>query len=522
MKSWTLGWLLAGSLAAQVVPEPLTRAVLGEISARDAISHARALAGYHRLPASQGFRDAAGYVMERATALGLRGVRLERFPWDEPGWEPLEGEIDVLAPERVRLASVSGNPLIAMTGSRAGEVAALVVDAGAGEDYGALDVRGKIVLTRKVPSGEQWRRLAGRGAAALLCAESPAFFGRQTPREAVSWLTAPPGALAMAVSPAQAGLLADWLRAGKLVRLRLRLKVRQTRPGQLMQVTGEIPGMVSGQDVVLVAHLDHPRPSANDNASGSGALLECLRALQALVAKGAVPPPRRSIRFWWSTEILSEQRYFQRRPEQAKRILLAINLDQAGGDRQAENHFIVIGGPDWLPSWADDLMHDLVEDVAARYAPAEYAPDALAVAEGGSAQPLRPLFWPYAELSDHVAFAAPQVRIPAISLAVPSLHVIHTDFDSADRLDPTWMKRSAALALTAALFAANAGAEEARALREVVFRRAAARLAHAPEPSRQLPRELERLESLKTLDPDLEVAAHGERLKRIAAALTAP
>jgi hypothetical protein len=522
MKAWALGWLLAAPLAAQVVPDALTRAVLEEISAREAIAHARALAGYHRLPASQGFRDAAGYVMERATALGLRGVRLEQFPWDEPAWEPLEGEIDVIEPERARLASVSGNPLIAMTGSRGGEVTALAVDAGEGDDFSTLEVRNRIVLTRKVPSGEQWRRLAGRGAAALLCAESPAFFGRQTPRESVSWLTAPPGALAMAVSPAQASRLADWLRAGKPVRLRLRLKVRETRPGRLMQVTGEIPGTVSGRDVVLVAHLDHPRPSANDNASGSGALLECLRALQALAAKGTVPSPRRSIRFWWSTEILSEQRYFERYPEQAKRILLAVNLDQAGGDRHAENHFIVIGGPEWLPTWADDLIHALVEDVAARYAPAEYAPHALTLAEGGSAQPLRPLFWPYAELSDHVAFAAPQVRVPAISLAVPSLHVIHTDFDTADRLDPTWIKRSAALALTAALFAANAGAEETRALREVVFRRAAARLAQAPEPSRQLQRELERLESLKALDPDLAVTEHSERLKRIAAALAAP
>ncbi len=522
MRAWALGWLLATALGAQVVPEPLTRAVFGEISARDAIAHARALAGYHRLPASQGFRDAADYIMERAKELGLRGVRLEQFAWDEPAWEPLDGEIDVLAPERMRLASVSGNPLIAMTGSRAGEVAALLVDAGAGEDYGSLDVRGRIVLTRKVPSRGQWRRLAERGAAALLCAESLAFFGRQTPHESVSWLAAPPGALAMAVSAAQAGRLAGWLRAGKPVRLRLRLQVRQTRPGRLMQVTGEIPGAVPDRDIVLVAHLDHPRPSANDNASGSGALLESLRALQALVAKGAVPPPRRSIRFWWSTEILSEQRYFQRYPEQSKRILLAVNLDQAGGDRHAENHFIVIGGPEWLPSWADDLIHNLVEDVAARYAPAEYAPSALALAEGGGAQPLRPLFWPYAELSDHVAFAAPAVRIPAISLAVPSLHVIHTDFDTADRLDPTWMKRSAALALTAVLFTANAGAAEAQALREVVFRRAAARLAQAPEPSRQLRRELERLESLKALDPHLAVAEHAERLKRIAAALAAP
>ncbi len=381
MKAWALGWLLAAPLAAQVVPDSLTRAVLEEISAREAIAHARALAGYHRLPASQGFRDAAGYVMERATALGLRGVRLEQFPWDEPAWEPLEGEIDVIEPERARLASVSGNPLIAMTGSRGGEVTALAVDAGEGDDFSTLEVRNRIDLTRKVPSGEQWRRLAGRGAAALLCAESPAFFGRQTPRESVSWLTAPPGALAMAVSPAQASRLADWLRAGKPVRLRLRLKVRETRPGRLMQVTGEIPGTVSGRDVVLVAHLDHPRPSANDNASGSGALLECLRALQALAAKGTVPSPRRSIRFWWSTEILSEQRYFERYPEQAKRILLAVNLDQAGGDRHAENHFIVIGGPEWLPTWADDLIHALVEDVAGRYAPAEYAPHALTLAE---------------------------------------------------------------------------------------------------------------------------------------------
>src|SRR5581483_9128644 len=144
----------------------------------------------------------------------------------------------------------------------------------------------------------------------------------------------------------------------------------------------------------------------------------------------------------------------------AHRILLAIVLDQAGGELGAENNLIAVKNPEWLPSYTDDLIEDTAEYVKERYAPAEHEPDPLLVAEGGSHQSLHTSYWEYQEITDEVAFEARDRGIAGIALAVPSLDLIHTNLDTVDRLDPTWIKRSALLTLAPALYLANAGKTE--------------------------------------------------------------
>src|SRR5690606_5790186 len=76
----------------------------------------------------------------------------------------------------------------------------------------------------------------------------------------------------------------------QLVRTRARegqapVKVRAVVQSRLQDgateiVSARIPGETD-EEIVVVAHLCHPEPSANDNASGCGAALEAARALQA-------------------------------------------------------------------------------------------------------------------------------------------------------------------------------------------------------------------------------------------------
>jgi hypothetical protein len=321
------------------------------------------------------------------------------------------------------------------------------------------------------------------------------------------------------ISPEQARELRNLLRSGKSVKVRMRARARRAAEGEIGMVMGEIPGAIKDQDIVLAAHLDHQRPGANDNASGSGTLLEVLATIQRLVASERIPPPRRTLRFWWSTEIWSEREYFEKHPEEAKKILLAVNLDQAGGDRNAENNFVMIGSPEWLPTYADDLLHGLAEHMKDKYAPPEYEPSPLFVAPNGSRRSFRPVYWDYAPLSDHIAFEAKQVGIPCLSLAVPSLHVIHTDQDTIDRIDPTWLKRSALMMLAPALWAAGAGPAEAQSLLEFVVRRARVRVAGADDPAKQVEMEERRLDSVRVFDNALTVEAHKKKLRQIGDAM---
>ena len=492
------------------MPDSLIRAILGEVSAENALRETTELAARVRYPESQSFFDAAEYVAGRARAYGLENVTVERFPSKHPLWDPLEAELDLVSPVSRRLSSLADVSVLLAQGSRDGDVTAPLV-----EESG--EVRDKVVLTSKSPE-TAWRELSGQHPAALVCAFRPEYFGRQPPPDAVAWEQAPADALALMISPRQGDELRAMLHQGA-VTVRVHARARRASPGEIGQVMGEIPGEVKGRDIVLAAHLDHQKPGANDNASGSGTLLEVLRTLKSLISTGKVPRPRRTLRFWWTTEIRSEEAYFHKHPEEAKQILMAVVLDQAGGDRDAVNNFIVINGPDWLPAFTDDLIYDLAEFVQDSYAPPEHEPSPMLVASGGSTQSMRTVYWDYQPLSDHLAFEARHTGIPAIALAVPSLHLIHTNLDTADRLDPTWLKRSALMTLAPALYMAGAGPKQAQALLEAVFHRAAARIAAAAEPERQLALEHKRLDSVAALDASIRTEDYQARLAAIAKAL---
>jgi hypothetical protein len=509
--------LVALSSAADVeplLPDSLLHTLLGELSADNALKQTAAIASHARYPNSQGFLDAAQYVAARARDYGLQNVRIERLPEREPMWDAEEGRLEIVSPTGSVAAASSIAAELAQHSADV-DVIAQLVDARAGAS--ADKIRGNVLLTDDEPE-VAWRKYGSRAPAAVISDAAGEYFGRRTLPDAIFWGMAGRGEVSLMISPRSGESLRTRLAKGQ-VKVRVRAKARRVTPGATGIVMGEIPGAVSGQDIVIAAHLDHQFPGANDNASGSGTLLELVRAANHLIRAGKIPRPGRTIRFWWTTEIVSEEAWFRKHPEEVKRILLSIVLDQAGGERNAENNLILIANPDWLPSYADDLIENLAEFVKNRYAPAEHEPDALLVAQGGSHQSLRTVYWEYQPITDEVAFEARDSRIPGISIAVPSLDVIHTDLDTVDRLDPTWMKRTALLTLAPALYVANAGPGEARAVLAYTFRRAASRLGLSDDPGRDLPFEQKRLDSVRALDPAIDTGPLRARLAAVVKAL---
>ncbi|PWU02229.1 MAG: hypothetical protein C5B51_21290 [Terriglobia bacterium] len=495
--------LLLAAGGEPLIPDSLLRTILSELSVENSLEQTAAIASHARYPNSQGFFDAAEYVAGRAREYGLQNVRIERFPRNQPMWDAVQAELEVKTPVRQTI------PAMLAQYSADGDITAELA-----EDARA-DVRGKVVLTDREPD-QAWKNVSG--AAALLSAAAGEYFGRRTPPEAIFWGMAPRNAVVLMISPKSGEELRSLLGRGP-VTVALHAAARRVTPGAIGMVTGEIPGIESGHDVVLAAHLDHQMPGANDNASGSGTLLELARTVNRLVASGKLPKPRRTIRFWWTTEIVAEEAWFRLHPQDARNILMAVVLDQAGGERNVENNLVMIRNPVWLPAYADDLMENLAEFVRDRYAPAEHEPDPLLTAANGGRQSLRTVYWDYEPITDEVAFEARGIGIPGITLAVPSLTVIHTNLDTVDRLDPTWMKRTALLTLAPAWFVANAGSAEARSILEYTFQRAAARLALSDDATRDLPIEQQRLESVRSLDPRINLEMHKQRLEAIVKAL---
>ncbi len=447
-------------------PERVLTVLLNHVSGERAYEDTATLASLSRYPVSRGFHRAATIVAERARRAGLKNVRILAFPADRPSWDVLSAELWLVEPVRRKLADTDEIAVSLAMFSHNADVTAEIVDVGEGisdADYEGKPVKGKIVLASGPPAVVQQQAILARGASGIISNFSNQFFGITPSADAVSWsrlspahLTDEDAGFAFMISPRAGQQLRHLLRReGRLV-ARAHVEVDIHAPGQLEMVVGEIPGAeVDGQDIVFTAHLDHQKPGANDNASGSAVLLEIARTLNELIARGLLSPPRRTMRFWWVTEIRGTYQYFFHHPEDAKRILANINIDQAGGNRHGRNDFVAILQPPWMGTFVDDVIVHLGRWAMAHLAEVYHAPSPQFVAPTGTRRPFHMRFWPYAELTDHLVFETAGIDIPSISLAVASLEFIHTSEDSIEHIDPTQLKRSAFLGAACGWLLAN-------------------------------------------------------------------
>ena len=155
--------------------------------------------------------------------------------------------------------------------------------------------------------------------------------------------------------------------------------------------------------ILLTAHLCHPKPGANDNASGAALLAELTRVFQR------INPDREIYSLWipemFGTAALLDQGWFD------KDFELAINLDMVGADQSKTGSTMNIFSTPWsVPSFISELMAERLASSEFRWQQNSYA--------GGT---------------DHFILANPQVGIPAISLTQQPDRYYHTDQDTADK-----------------------------------------------------------------------------------------
>src|SRR5205823_3171098 len=126
------------------------------------------------------------------------------------------------------------------------------------------------------------------------------------------------------------------------------------------------------REVVLTAHLDHPKWSANDNASGSADLVEVARTLATLVRQKLLLPPRHTLHFMWVPEFFGTAAFLTRHPEaracrawddprrgspSVSCVLANLNLDMVGEDTVKTNsRFYMTRAPASVPSFLDALL----------------------------------------------------------------------------------------------------------------------------------------------------------------------
>jgi hypothetical protein len=521
-----------------------------------ALETVRELGRFHRVQGSPGFAAAAELMRKKAVAAGLSDVAIERFPADgtakyahfrsHVGWDASSGVLEEVAPRQVVIARFPDLPVAIADYSRDADVTAELVDVGAGtseKDYDGRDVRGKLVLADGTLPVVHRLACEQRGAAGFLSA----YPNQHTPwsgddRDQIRWghlsPYQPENRFAFMVSRRQAEELRRRLAAGEKIRLHASVSAKMV-PASYDVVVATIPGTdPSAGEVVVTAHLCHESAGANDNASGSAAILETARALASAIHKQTLIRPRRTIRFLWVPEITGSQAYLASHPELVKRFVGGVHMDMVGG------LLATTKGTFHLSRTAESLPHpinaiaqawfDSVVSASARYA------------EGREPDAWNGLVWPPGSRevflgdvrglemgSDHEVFEAAGFRVPMVYFHDYPDVTIHTQKDQPENLDPTKLGRvaymGAGLVYTlAALPDAEAPRVVAAVLADAETRIARARTASGPEAALRARAARESgaraLETAAALWPSAarDASAEAGRLRREGAAAPAP
>jgi aminopeptidase YwaD len=359
-------------------------------------------------------------------------------------------------------------------------------------------VQGKIVLADGVLARVQTLAVARYGAAGIVSDmpnQTTAWSGLD--RTIVRWghLEArQPAGFAFMVSRDTAESLRARLRAGEQIVLHAKVKA-EVGPGHWTVVTGIIPGtdLASGE-IVYSCHLDHPRPGANDNGSGCVTILESARVLARLISSGALPRPKRTLRFVWGPEVEGTMAYLSRHPDIRARLRADIHMDMVGGDPFKNKSILHVTGTPWsLPSFVTDVgvrLAEVIRSGAANYAESGDGQDAAVVetraGESGTRNQLLADVTPYAAGSDHDDYDSSTIAVPSLYLRDwPDIY-IHTDHDTLQQIDPTKLRRVALLGAAAGYVYATLDAERSRALLPFYTSQSEIRLAQLFQPAQEL------------------------------------
>jgi hypothetical protein len=454
--------------------------VKDELSGSIAKSYVAQVSRFHRVQGSTMFHEAAEYVRDELIKLGLDDAIVEQFPADGAykywtytsplGWTVKSAELRLIDPEEKLICTYEDLPQSLHTYSNATPpegVTAELVDVGSGtkpKDYDGKDVKGKIVLAtgraRLVHEQAVYKRGALGVITDTLTHEMPDVRESLDVPDAHSYQSIWPTAkeldkvtFGFSLSKRQGNHLRTLLKSGKLVRLTAKVDARLFS-GHEEVVTATIQGASKpDQEILLIAHLCHPKPSANDNASGSGLLLEIARTIKMLIATGRIQRPARTIRFMWVPETLGTVAYISRHEDVPFRLVAGINLDMVGEDQElCKSTLNLDRTPDSLPSYLNDFVFGLIEQSVKEFD---------MHTAFGSSSTFRYRSTTFSGGSDHAEFTEATTAVPCVMLLQwPDLYY-HTSMDTLDKVSEDSLRRIGWIVTVAALTLANGTAGDA-------------------------------------------------------------
>jgi len=474
------------------------RGLRNEISGDIAYDYLRTLVQFHAPNGgSRGFRAEAAWVEQKAREVGLADVRYIPLKFTGTAWTPLSGELWLLAPEEVKLASYDEVATTVIDYSPSADITAELVDVGEGtqeSDYAGKDVKGKIVLAGGPPQAVRQQAVTKRGAVGIVSYSTSRAFRYEHPDQ-VHWLRfTPPRAGQPAPPPGisisqRTALWLRWLLRPEARRapgipedapvavaatVRVRMRIESELPAESMQglVEGYIRGTGRGPAIVLTAHMQEEKTSANDDRSGVANLLEIARALNRLIREGKIARPQRDIRFWWVNEFAAEYQYFSEHPEEPRRMLANINQDMVGALQSADSREQHVTR---TPFSRASFLSDVVESIVTAMVEGNTSFLSAAAPSRGFSLYTKPVLSrlgsrerygarvvPYFDSTDHHAFNEGFIGVAGVTFTNWPDEYIHSSDDDLWQIDRTQLQRNALAVSAATLYLAGAGEEQVR------------------------------------------------------------
>jgi len=473
----------------------IQKAITEEYSGIRAKGYVADIIRYHRIQASPGFRAAAEHCREVLQGFGVSAEVLA-FPaneatsyWSRPmfqEWAATEATLHLIEPanQARKLADFAEVKCSLIQRSAPAQnleaEVVLLEDGEEEEDYQGLDLTGKVVLTKGDPDRVHELAVNRHGAAGIIfdgMREIPPVRQRIDMPDAVEyrafwWQPGDRKCFGFVLSPRKGENLRKLIKSRQReskppVKVRAQV-VSQLYDGQMEVVSALIPGETD-ERVVVVAHLCHPQPSANDNASGAAAALELARTLQRLIAGGKLPRPKRAIQILLVPEMMGTYAYLAAHEDEIDRMVAGVNLDMVGQNQDVcHSVFIVEHTPEAMPSFAATLLERLRE---------EWLGGAQNPGSSASYSLFRHAVTPFSGGSDHYILSDPSVGVPTPMLIQWPDRYWHTSEDTLDKVDPRMLAVLGGLATTYAYFVANAADREVIWLGHEMAARFRARLA---------------------------------------------
>lgn len=479
------------SIYRTLLPESTVDQIIGEASGERAMIHIIEMGAYnHNRPATEysGNFFETDYVIGELNKIGVDEVTVNRYPGGTY-WDGISGELWETSPGISKIADYGDLTAMLAQGSTNSDVKAELIWVGQGTEaeIQAAGVEGKIVVSSGSPRSVH-NNAVKHGALGIVSFNSPRPMkvSLAIPITGISGRgpASDNATFGFMLPPRDGDLLKNRLIRGEKITVHAKVEA------QTVNYELEVPScLIKGTDpnakeIIFSAHLfeGYVKQGANDNISGSAAIIEVARMLQSMIDEGRLERPKRSIRFIWVPEFSGTIPYVKANMDQMSKTLCNINLDMVGINLADNQSFLCMQRTTYGNAhYLNDVMENYYDFVGITNR------EGLAVSgrggftkrivsPSGSDDPFYYAVDDHYGASDHEVFNDPAIQVPGIMMITwPDLYY-HTSQDRADKCDPTQMKRVCVIAAASAYTIANADDNDATKIANEVVGNASGRI----------------------------------------------